>query len=82
MLNMVAIFNKKIHVSAASSNLLSLSQRNVVGTLLGVRSTLSGNVTSNDLGLGKWRPFKGEQIAFLQAQNGVKLFVMVSGDFF
>ena len=51
------------------------------------KCALSANLTSNDLYLGKWRPFLGSEIAFLhffwtnKPQSGMKLFVMVSGEF-
>ena len=40
-----------------SPNLFWLFQQNFVGTLLAVRGTLSSNLISNDLDLGKWRLF-------------------------
>ena len=45
--------SKKITFLHFSPNLSWLFQRNFVGTLLGVRGTLSGNLTSNDLDLRK-----------------------------
>ena len=71
-----------------SPNLFWVFQQNLVGTLLGVRGTLSTNLTSNDLDLQKWRPFEMSEIAFYyffwtnKPQNGMKLFYMVSGGFF
>ena len=47
---------KKIPFLHFSPNLFWLIQRKLVGILLGVRGTLSGNMTSNGLDLGKWQP--------------------------
>ena len=48
-----------------SPTLFWLFQRYLVGTLVGVRSTLSADLTSNDIDLGKCRPFQGSEITFL-----------------
>ena len=55
---------EKITFLHLSPNLFSLFQQNLAGTLLGVRGTLSRNMTSNDLNLGKWHPFKGQNLHF------------------
>ena len=41
-----------------------LLQQNLVGTLLGLRGTMSVNWTSNDLYFGKWQPFSGSETRF------------------
>ena len=46
---MVAILNWKNHIFALFSASIWLFQQSLVGTLLGVRDTLSVNLTSNDL---------------------------------
>ena len=73
------------HFCTFSPNLFWLFKRNLVGILQGIRGTLSTNLTSNDLDLGKRRPFQGSEIAFLhflpttKVQNGMRLFFLVSG---
>ena len=62
---MAAILNRKNHIFHFSPNLFWLVQQNLVGTLLGVRGTLSANLTLNNLDLKKSRPFLGSEIALL-----------------
>ena len=45
-----------------------------------VRTTLAGNMTSNNYDLGNWQPF--EVFSTNKPQNNVKLFFMVSNEFF
>ena len=54
--------NKKLHFSP---NLFWLFQRNTVGILFGVRGTVFGNMTSNDLDLGN----DGHLISFDQSHH-------------
>ena len=53
---MVACLKVKILHFCTSPNLFWIFQRILVGTLPGVRGTFYGNMTSNDLDLGKWQP--------------------------
>ena len=65
-----------------------LFQQNMAGTLLGVRRTLSVNMTSMTLTLGIGSHFKGEKIAFFtlfstnKAKIGMELIFVMSCEFF
>ena len=58
------LFKKKSHFSHFRPNIFWLFLLNLVLTLVEVRGTLSANLTSNDLDLGKWWPFLGWEITF------------------
>ena len=61
---MAAIIYKKITLLHFFLSPYQLFQRNLIGTLLGLKGTLCANLTLHDLDLGKWQPFLWSEIRF------------------
>ena len=79
---MAAILNRKqITFLYFSLNLFWLFQRNTAATLLGIWRILAGNMTWNDLDLGKWRPFYRSEYRNLSLQFPPKWLETIFNDF-